>query len=92
MGLLSPSGSKVQGEIVFDGKDLLTWGRGELREIRGNRISMIFQEPMTSLNPIHTCGRQVASRFCCTEELRKRAEEKALQAGSFAEYPTQVKG
>ncbi|HUR88819.1 MAG TPA: ABC transporter ATP-binding protein [Ramlibacter sp.] len=59
MGLL-PEGAKVEGRIRFDGGELTAKGDGEMRAIRGNRIGMIFQEPMTALNPVHTIGKQVA--------------------------------
>ncbi len=55
-----PPGRITGGEILFDGRDVLTLGDGEMRALRGDRIAMIFQEPMTSLNPVHTIGRQVA--------------------------------
>ena len=55
-----PPGRVVEGRIHFDGTDLLTLGEVEMRKIRGNRIAMIFQEPMTSLNPIFTVGFQIA--------------------------------
>jgi oligopeptide transport system ATP-binding protein len=54
-----PPGRIVQGQIIFDGKDLLKLSEAEMRTIRGSRIAMIFQEPMTSLNPVLTIGRQV---------------------------------
>lgn len=54
-----PAASHPTGEIFFEGKDLLKVPRGSMQSIRGNRISMIFQEPMTSLNPLHTIERQV---------------------------------
>jgi oligopeptide transport system ATP-binding protein len=54
-----PPGKIVSGEIMFEGKDLLKLPEDALRHIRGNRISMIFQDPMTSLNPVLTVGRQV---------------------------------
>jgi oligopeptide transport system ATP-binding protein len=56
----NPPGIIVGGEIIFDGKDLLKVKEEEMRSIRGNRIAMIFQEPMTSLNPVLTIGRQIA--------------------------------
>jgi oligopeptide transport system ATP-binding protein len=56
----NPPGIIVGGEITFDGKDLLKVSEEEMRSIRGNRIAMIFQEPMTSLNPVLTVGRQIA--------------------------------
>lgn len=54
------TGKTVGGQIRFHGRDLLKLSEGEMRKIRGNRIAMIFQEPMTSLNPVHTVGRQIA--------------------------------
>jgi peptide/nickel transport system ATP-binding protein/oligopeptide transport system ATP-binding protein len=56
----SPPGRIVDGKILFEGLDLAALSDGDMRKIRGNEISMIFQEPMTSLNPIHRIGRQVA--------------------------------
>jgi oligopeptide/dipeptide ABC transporter ATP-binding protein len=58
--LPEPPAKIVSGEILFKGKDLLRMGHEELRKIRGNRISMIFQEPMTSLNPVLRVGEQIA--------------------------------
>ena len=61
MGLVpQPPGRIAGGEILFDGEDLLKLPPAELRELRGNRMSMIFQEPMTSLNPAFTVGDQIA--------------------------------
>ena len=61
MGLLPPDSLKVQsGRILFDGQDLLTLPEPALRKLRGARIAMIFQEPMTSLNPVMKIGRQIA--------------------------------
>ena len=59
MGLLPPT-AKVGGRIMFEGKDLLSLSEREMRKVRGGRISMIFQEPMTSLNPIQRVGDQIA--------------------------------
>jgi oligopeptide/dipeptide ABC transporter ATP-binding protein len=58
--IASPPGRIVSGKLVFNGRDLLTLTESEMRAIRGNQISMIFQEPMTSLNPVLTIGRQIA--------------------------------
>jgi oligopeptide transport system ATP-binding protein len=55
----SPPGKIVGGEVWFDGEDLLKVDEEEIRHVRGNRIAMIFQEPMTSLNPVLTIGRQI---------------------------------
>ena len=59
MGLL-PDGARVEGEVRFDGADLLAGSEDDWCRIRGNRIAMVFQEPMSSLNPLHTVGRQIA--------------------------------
>jgi oligopeptide transport system ATP-binding protein len=56
----NPPGEIVDGEIFFEGRDLLKLSDEEIRKVRGNRIAMIFQEPMTSLNPVLTIGRQIA--------------------------------
>ena len=57
--IATPPARIDSGEILFDGRDILKMSDDELRSIRGNRISMIFQEPMTSLNPVYTCGDQI---------------------------------
>ena len=56
----SPPGKVVDGEVMFDGQDLLRMSDNEIRSIRGNKIGMIFQDPMTSLNPVLTIGRQIS--------------------------------
>lgn len=55
----SPPGKIVDGQVIFDGQDLLKLNDDEIRSIRGNKIAMIFQDPMTSLNPVLTIGRQI---------------------------------
>ena len=55
-----PPGKIVDGQVLFDGQDLLKLSEEELRHVRGNRIAMIFQDPMTSLNPVYTIGFQLA--------------------------------
>ncbi len=69
-----PPGEIVGGEIHFEGQDLLELDEEEIRDIRGNRIAMIFQEPMTSLNPVLTIGRQVAEPI----ELHRGLDRKTL--------------
>lgn len=59
LGLL-PENARVRGSIVFDGRELVGRSERELCDLRGDRIGMVFQEPMTALNPVHTVGRQVA--------------------------------
>jgi oligopeptide transport system ATP-binding protein len=56
----TPPGRYVDGEILFEGRNLLTLGKSEMRALRGNSLSMIYQEPMTSLNPVFTVGDQIA--------------------------------
>jgi peptide/nickel transport system ATP-binding protein len=58
--IASPPGRIVEGRILFGGRDLLQLSEREMRSVRGNEISMVFQEPMTSLNPVLTIGRQIA--------------------------------
>ena len=69
----SPPGRIVGGAIRFEGVDLLQIGEGEMRRIRGNEISMIFQEPMTSLNPVLTVSRQITETLILHQGLRARA-------------------
>jgi peptide/nickel transport system ATP-binding protein len=59
MGLLPPENSTVKGEVRFEGRDLLTLDADSIRDMRGARLAMIFQEPMTSLNPAYTVGDQI---------------------------------
>jgi ABC-type dipeptide/oligopeptide/nickel transport system ATPase component len=68
-----PAGRIVSGSIRFDGIDLLALEPAAMRAIRGNRISMIFQEPMTSLNPVMTVGRQIAETVALHQKLSQRA-------------------
>jgi len=70
---LLPGSARVSGHIRFDGRDLLTAADRELRAVRGSKISMIFQEPMTSLNPLHTIERQVSEILSTHQGLRRTA-------------------
>ena len=104
MGLIpNPPGKIVHGEILFHGKDLLKLPEKQMLKIRGNKISMIFQEPMTSLNPILTCGWQIAEPLMQHRGLKKKeamAEaEKLMRDVGIAnaekrmhEYPHQMSG
>ena len=67
-----PPGRIVEGEIRYDGKNLVDLPPGKMRKIRGKEISMIFQEPMTSLNPVFTCGEQIAEALRLHEGLGRR--------------------
>jgi oligopeptide/dipeptide ABC transporter ATP-binding protein len=74
-----PPGKIVDGRILFDGRDLLALSETDMRKIRGNRISMIFQEPMTSLNPVFTVGDQVGEVLRLHQRLsRKEARSRVL--------------
>lgn len=97
----SPPGRIVSGEIIFEGENLLEKTEKEMREIRGNKISMIFQDPMTSLNPIMTVGEQIEEVIKLHEdlpkdELRKRAEAMLETVGirkeRFNDYPHEFSG
>ncbi len=67
-----PPGKIVSGEILFNGEDLLEKSNAQMRKIRGNDISMIFQEPMTSLNPVYTVGDQIAEAIELHQKKKKK--------------------
>jgi peptide/nickel transport system ATP-binding protein len=75
MRLLPAANSRVSGEVLLEGRDLLKLREGEMRKVRGNRISMIFQEPMTSLNPVLTLGFQITEALVYHRSLDRRAAE-----------------
>jgi peptide/nickel transport system ATP-binding protein/oligopeptide transport system ATP-binding protein len=76
----NPPGKIVDGEIIFEGQDLLKKSDKEMRKIRGNEISMIFQEPMTSLNPVYTVGDQIAEAIQLHQGLdKKEALDQAVE-------------
>ena len=98
-----PPGRIVDGEILFDGRDLLALGNSEMRDVRGNDIAMIFQEPMTSLNPVFTVGDQIAEAVRLHQdvgpaEARNRAIESLRSVGVNAperrvrQYPHELSG
>ncbi len=98
-----PPGRIVEGEILFGGTDLVRLSEKEMRSIRGNEISMIFQEPMSSLNPVYTVGDQIVEAIVLhqkvsREEARKRAIEMLKRVGipspetRVDEYPHQLSG
>ena len=99
----NPPGRIVGGSIKIDGKDLVPLSEPEMRDIRGNEISMIFQEPMTSLNPVMTIGAQISETIRLHQEVSKsEALEKAVDmlrlvkipapAQRAKEYPHQLSG
>ncbi|MBP9484044.1 MAG: ABC transporter ATP-binding protein [Negativicutes bacterium] len=85
----TPPGKIEAGKIIFQGKDLLTLSEKELQKIRGNRISMIFQEPMTSLNPVFTVGNQLAEAVKLHQGLDdKAAMNKAIEMLQLVGIPS----
>jgi len=75
----SPPGRVVSGEVLFDGKDLLKLKEKEMEKVRGNDIAMIFQEPMTSLNPVFTVGDQIMEAILFHQKVdREEAKKKAI--------------
>ncbi|KUO51199.1 MAG: peptide ABC transporter ATP-binding protein [Desulfitibacter sp. BRH_c19] len=73
MGLLPYLGKVTQGNIYFEGNDLLTLKDKEMQKIRGNNIAMIFQDPITALNPVHTIGDQIAEAIMIHKKVSKKA-------------------
>ncbi|MGL6199272.1 MAG: ABC transporter ATP-binding protein [Lachnospiraceae bacterium] len=103
MGLLNEKTTLVEGKIDFEGEDLLSMSEKKKQTLRGNHISMIFQEPMTSLNPIHKCGNQIMEPILLHQKIKKKeAKERALELLNligipapeqrFNEYPHQMSG
>ncbi|MBZ0258956.1 ATP-binding cassette domain-containing protein, partial [bacterium] len=68
----NPPGRIVDGKILFKGEDLLQYSEKAMRKIRGNQISMIFQEPMTALNPVFTVGEQIAEVYRIHRSMGRR--------------------
>jgi oligopeptide/dipeptide ABC transporter ATP-binding protein len=80
MRLVDRPGRIVSGEILFEGRDLLTLSKEEMRRLRGSRLAMIFQEPMSSMNPVFTIGSQIAEAILVHEQVsRGAAKERVLR-------------
>ena len=101
--IAQPPGRIAGGRVMFEGRDLLQLSEPDMRDVRGNRISMIFQEPMTSLNPVYTVGDQIAEAVRLHEGLSRRdALQRAQEmldavgipdpARRVHEYPHQFSG
>lgn len=98
----TPPGKIVNGKVYFDGKDILAMSDHDLHQVRGNAISMVFQDPMTSLNPVMTVGEQIEeviavhSSNLSKEEIRERAiamlKRVGISADRIDEYPHQFSG
>ncbi|HEY6983601.1 ABC transporter ATP-binding protein, partial [Reyranella sp.] len=98
-----PPGRIVSGSIRLGGRDLLTLSEEQMRKVRGNEISMIFQEPMTSLNPVMTIGRQIGEVLTMHQKMSREALDKKViemlalvkipePAQRAKEYPHQLSG
>ena len=101
--IAEPPGKIANGEILFEGKNLLKMKEKQMQKVRGKDIAMIFQEPMTSLNPLYTCGSQIAEAIllhnkCSKQEARERAVELLKMVGIPApesrlkQYPFEFSG
>jgi len=78
--LINKPGKIVNGEILFNGKDLTTFSEKQIRKVRGNKISMIFQEPLTSLNPVFTIGNQISETIRLHQKLdKKQAKQETIE-------------
>ncbi len=103
MRLISAPGKIVGGEVLFKGENLLQYSEDQMRELRGNDIAMIFQDPMTSLNPVYTVGEQIAEALRLHRNLNKKdAIDAAIEAMKevampaperrIKDYPHQLSG
>ena len=88
MQLIGKPGKIVNGEIDFKGENLLNKDKEEMRKIRGKEIAMIFQDPMTSLNPVYTVGQQIMEAVLIHEDMTKeQARERAIQMLDLVKIP-----
>ena len=96
MRILAPQAKKASGEIIFEGSDLFSLSEKEMQKVRGNKIAMIFQDPMTALNPIERVGSQIAETIKRHNEISaKEAQERAcdmlemvgIPMERYEEYP-----
>jgi peptide/nickel transport system ATP-binding protein len=103
MRLVAPPGRHVAGQILLDGTDLLSLDEEDMYHVRGNRVSMIFQEPMTSLNPVFTVGDQIAEAVLVHQKSSKeQAKKRAIEmlglvgipqpASRYGAYPHELSG
>lgn len=104
MGLLQSPGKVIGGSITFEGKDVLSFSKEEMTAFRGNKVAMIFQNPMTCLNPVYTIGNQLVEALCAhdkkisKEEAQKRAMEMMELVGinnvekRMKQYPHEFSG
>lgn len=99
----NPPGKIISGSILFEGQDIVNISENEMHTIRGNKISMIFQEPMTALNPVFTVGHQISEVFTLHQNIsKKEAKEKTIELlkivgipepeKRFNQYPFELSG
>ena len=81
----APAGKIVAGDILFQGQSVLELSEKQMRQIRGNKIAMIFQEPMTSLNPVYTIGNQIAEAIASKSPLIMKILKKAITTGMYTD-------
>lgn len=90
--IANPPGRIIDGEILYNGKNLLSLTEKEMRSVRGNDISMIFQEPMTSLNPVFPVGKQIMESLTFHQHMTKeQARERAIEMLRLVEIPNPEK-
>lgn len=100
---LTPSAAQVTGSVLLGGRDILAMSAPELRSVRGQQVSMIFQEPMTALDPVFTVGQQISATFRAHQgATRKEAKERSIDllqevgipepTRRYSEYPHQLSG
>ncbi len=96
-----PPGKIISGEIVYEGEDLLKYTEAQMRKVRGNKISMIFQDPMTSLNPVLTVGEQIAEVILLHQKVskaesvikaQKMLETVGIPGDRYKDFPHQFSG
>lgn len=103
MRILTDTGKVTSGEVLFEGKNLLDFSKAEMRQLRGSKISIIFQDPMTSLNPVYTVGNQIREAIMLhTSRNKQQADQRALEllelvgvndpAKRLKQYPHQLSG
>jgi oligopeptide/dipeptide ABC transporter ATP-binding protein len=101
--IADPPGRIESGSIIFEGRDLLGLSEKEMRKVRGNEISIVFQEPLSSLNPVFTCGEQIREAIALHQKLgRKASKNKAIEMlrlvripdpeKRYSSYPHQMSG
>src|SRR5213075_1930969 len=97
LGLTRDRNTRFEGEVLYKGRNVLGMNEGELQEVRGNEMSMIFQDPMTSLNPVYSIGAQICESILTHEDVDKRAARRravaeiadeiaVMYAGRIVEY------